>query len=358
ELYYLQSRYYDPLTGRFLNADDPDYTDTQSGSPLSTNMFAYCENNPISGYDPSGNWDTKDHKKLCLLKNHKFTKLTWSWNLLSDILFNSNDEHSAPFHSRDNLNICKYLFNVAVDFKKTSHKKKKLVEIQISTSKKNKKLKEGYNSDKTKYFIPEKYIAYQSKEGKNSKLEPEYSRTKALIKYLNGKSLSESDKQKIQGKYGIKYKIKNRSDQSKAFLGLALHTVQDYFAHKTYVYYGTKTQVQKYIKNGKIVNDHYLTTTDFNHLKRLGNLSTLRFEDDINKFKWRFKNTKKVTKRLYNLYYGKGYKKVSQYIKNIEKVYYGSKKNIDIYTLNGKKYYFNAVKYKLVVHRDKKRKAP
>ena len=37
-LYYLQSRYYDPVTGRFLNADS--YTDTESGSPLSTNMFA------------------------------------------------------------------------------------------------------------------------------------------------------------------------------------------------------------------------------------------------------------------------------------------------------------------------------
>ncbi len=48
ELYYLQSRYYDPKTGRFLNADNPIYTDTCSGSPLSTNMFAYCENNVVS----------------------------------------------------------------------------------------------------------------------------------------------------------------------------------------------------------------------------------------------------------------------------------------------------------------------
>ena len=37
-LYYLQSRYYDPTTCRFINADV--YCDTQSGSPLSTNMFA------------------------------------------------------------------------------------------------------------------------------------------------------------------------------------------------------------------------------------------------------------------------------------------------------------------------------
>ena len=52
-LYYLQSRYYDPFTGRFLNADV--YCDTESGTPLSTNMFAYCENNAINNVDYSGN---------------------------------------------------------------------------------------------------------------------------------------------------------------------------------------------------------------------------------------------------------------------------------------------------------------
>ena len=51
-LYYLQSRYYDPTTGRFLNADI--YCDTQTGSTLSTNMFAYCENNAVNFVDPSG----------------------------------------------------------------------------------------------------------------------------------------------------------------------------------------------------------------------------------------------------------------------------------------------------------------
>ena len=51
-LYYLQSRYYDPITGRFLNADA--LFDTQSGTPLSTNMFAYCENDPINYIDPYG----------------------------------------------------------------------------------------------------------------------------------------------------------------------------------------------------------------------------------------------------------------------------------------------------------------
>ena len=51
-LYYLQSRYYDPVTIRFINADV--YCDTNSGSPLSTNMYAYCENNAVHKQDANG----------------------------------------------------------------------------------------------------------------------------------------------------------------------------------------------------------------------------------------------------------------------------------------------------------------
>lgn len=40
------------MTGRFINADV--YADTGSGSPLSTNMFAYCENNPLYKTDSNG----------------------------------------------------------------------------------------------------------------------------------------------------------------------------------------------------------------------------------------------------------------------------------------------------------------
>ena len=49
--YYLQSRYYDPALGRFLNADC--YASTGQGF-LGYNMFAYCNNNPISFMDSNG----------------------------------------------------------------------------------------------------------------------------------------------------------------------------------------------------------------------------------------------------------------------------------------------------------------
>ena len=50
-LYYLQSRYYDPSIGRFINADS--YASTGQGV-LGNNMFAYCNNNPINFRDQSG----------------------------------------------------------------------------------------------------------------------------------------------------------------------------------------------------------------------------------------------------------------------------------------------------------------
>ena len=50
-LYYLQSRYYDPVSCRFVNADK--YASTGQGQ-VGHNVFAYCNNNPILYSDISG----------------------------------------------------------------------------------------------------------------------------------------------------------------------------------------------------------------------------------------------------------------------------------------------------------------
>jgi len=50
-LYYLQSRYYDPEIGRFINADA--FVSTGQGL-LGNNMFAYCLNNPVRYVDVAG----------------------------------------------------------------------------------------------------------------------------------------------------------------------------------------------------------------------------------------------------------------------------------------------------------------
>lgn len=51
-MYYLQSRYYDPAIGRFINADT--FATTDADGFLSCNMFAYCENNPANRLDCGG----------------------------------------------------------------------------------------------------------------------------------------------------------------------------------------------------------------------------------------------------------------------------------------------------------------
>ncbi len=52
-LYYLQSRYYDPTTGRFINADALAYT--TSDSFIGLNLFAYADNNFVNRIDYNGN---------------------------------------------------------------------------------------------------------------------------------------------------------------------------------------------------------------------------------------------------------------------------------------------------------------
>ena len=52
-LYYLNSRYYDPSIGRFINADDISYIQPEQINGL--NLFAYCGNNPVMHTDNEGN---------------------------------------------------------------------------------------------------------------------------------------------------------------------------------------------------------------------------------------------------------------------------------------------------------------
>lgn len=52
--YYLQSRYYDSVTGRFLNADEQ----INDNGIIGTNLFTYCNNNPINMVDYEGKYGT------------------------------------------------------------------------------------------------------------------------------------------------------------------------------------------------------------------------------------------------------------------------------------------------------------
>ena len=52
-LYYLQSRYYDANTGRFVNTDSADVI-SQSSNIFDCNIYIYCHNNPVNNIDISG----------------------------------------------------------------------------------------------------------------------------------------------------------------------------------------------------------------------------------------------------------------------------------------------------------------
>lgn len=53
-LYYCQSRYYSPEWGRFINADDTSLLELTTGNIHGANLFAYCNNDPVNNFDPSG----------------------------------------------------------------------------------------------------------------------------------------------------------------------------------------------------------------------------------------------------------------------------------------------------------------
>ena len=60
--YYLNSRYYDPAVGRFINAD----RQLALKDAIGTNLFAYCFNNPVSLGDGEGNWPKWVEKVACV----------------------------------------------------------------------------------------------------------------------------------------------------------------------------------------------------------------------------------------------------------------------------------------------------
>ncbi|MBR3918386.1 MAG: RHS repeat-associated core domain-containing protein [Clostridia bacterium] len=62
-LYYLNSRYYDPNTGRFINADSPENLGAD-GSILSYNLYAYCIGNPSNRVDSEGEWSMPNWAKV------------------------------------------------------------------------------------------------------------------------------------------------------------------------------------------------------------------------------------------------------------------------------------------------------
>ncbi|MBP5407848.1 MAG: RHS repeat-associated core domain-containing protein [Bacilli bacterium] len=56
-LYYCNSRYYDPDICRWISIDEISYLDRDDINGI--NLWCYCGNNPVVGYDPNGQWNRK-----------------------------------------------------------------------------------------------------------------------------------------------------------------------------------------------------------------------------------------------------------------------------------------------------------
>ena len=56
EFYYVQSRYYNPEIGRWINADIPETLTADFENFAQYNLFAYCFNDPVNMSDETGTW--------------------------------------------------------------------------------------------------------------------------------------------------------------------------------------------------------------------------------------------------------------------------------------------------------------
>ena len=99
QLYYLQSRYYNPGIGRFISADT--YVSTGQGI-LGFNMFAYCLNNPVEYCDPTGEFAVAERKGLLSSPGIALIETISFYAVVCDLfnhLFNRNDDIASKANS-------------------------------------------------------------------------------------------------------------------------------------------------------------------------------------------------------------------------------------------------------------------
>ena len=64
--YFLQSRYYDPTVGRFINADDFEVLGVNQENTKQYNLFAYCLNDPVNRCDDNGDLSLPNWAKIAI----------------------------------------------------------------------------------------------------------------------------------------------------------------------------------------------------------------------------------------------------------------------------------------------------
>jgi RHS repeat-associated protein len=105
--YYLESRYYSPEWGRFLNADA---LFIAGSSPTGANMFVYCLNNPVMLSDPSG-YDSLDATLDYETMDYLVRALLWFENLPVTSIYH---EHSSIEYTKESVGYGIYKISAVV----------------------------------------------------------------------------------------------------------------------------------------------------------------------------------------------------------------------------------------------------
>ena len=192
KLYYLQSRYYDPETGRFLNADDVHYIGTTQ-TELSYNPFAYCENDPVNNSDQSGYWGSDVHDgynygKMYTLKHNKkkYYYGTFYWAVYCGI-----SNYDAYCIAQKNLEVDKIYNPVKYFYSKDKQSR------HFNTNK-------GTGKEDTRLIWYDYYLDFS-------------------INYFNSSTNAYKRGDNVNGEKDKRQALK--------YLGYALHCMQDYYAH-------------------------------------------------------------------------------------------------------------------------------
>ncbi len=108
QMYYLQSRYYNPIVGRFVNVDEAVFV-TFAYDSIANNLTAYCMNNPIINHDSNGFYTASSLKKK-----------SWMFKLASNFGINIGciSRNVKKQFFRINVYLVKLIFSVSVGLTK------------------------------------------------------------------------------------------------------------------------------------------------------------------------------------------------------------------------------------------------
>lgn len=207
---YLRARYYDAGVGRFLTADG--YTGEED-EPLSLNLYSYCNNNPVNMTDPSGHWG-RDHR-YANTSIDSYVHMSLTNEAMNKI---SKGNVAATFEFNQSLCMGKKAYHnkillygsVLPDYRESKEKRNKVLnkvlKLKIPTSSSIYQVCHGKKSKLGKYTIKKDSDALHGKSAK---------KTKKLVKYAR----------KMYNKIFVD------KEKKMLMLGVALHSIQDFYAH-------------------------------------------------------------------------------------------------------------------------------